>query len=456
VGAPAAIGAGSVLLTVGLIDGRTGTHVSGAITLFLGIWIEIQRRRDRPQPLLLLALASIGVSIAVFFGDRTAVVGVLPVYSLLTFVGLFTLARPVAVRFAVWCCMLAVVSATKLIPDPVGLEIPMVVVSMVTTFGAGFWLISRADDTLADEERDLTEALGAKDRLLGYEQAIATCSQALLGNAANPVPIALEALRAALDAETVYLCVNVDDPAMGPSFEIVDSSAEAAVKARHSGVRRPWSEWPEAHQLLSRGSAYRYRDDQGRDLMGVPVFDGDVWIGALGLRGSDPGDWSAEAVKLLSTAAPLLATYWERESTRLRLEDLVRSKDRFLASVSHEIRTPLSAVLGFAELLKSSDTSHTRDELTEILGLIAAESQDMADMIEDLLVGARAEMGTVSVHAETVYLRSQAEAAVVGLRSLSNKKIDVIGGPGKAWADPGSDRFCATFLPTPSATAATR
>ena len=48
----------------------------------------------------------------------------------------------------------------------------------------------------------------------------------------------------------------------------------------------------------------------------------------------------------------------EVKQAHRRLEELVRSKDQFLASVSHELRTPLTAVLGFAELLQ--------DETSEI------------------------------------------------------------------------------------------
>ncbi len=169
--------------------------------------------------------------------------------------------------------------------------------------------------------------------------------------------------------------------------------------------------------------------------IGVPIFRGSSWLGALGVQGKDTDGWSVDAPKLLFAAAPLLATYWERENARLHLEDLVRSKDRFLASVSHEIRTPLAAVLGFAEVLKSSNGSQTQAELTEMLEMIATESQDMADLIEDLLVGARADDGTILVQPSTVYLRSQAEAAVVALRSLHEKQVTVTGAPGKSWAD---------------------
>lgn len=139
---------------------------------------------------------------------------------------------------------------------------------------------------------------------------------------------------------------------------------------------------------------------------------------------------------MLQVAAPMLATFWERETTRQRLEELVQSKDRFVASVSHELRTPLSAVLGFAEELRANASTFQPHESTEILELIAEQSRDMADMVEDLLVAARADIGTISIYPQEVFLRSQAEAAVVALGSTGLTSVKVVGAPGRAWADP--------------------
>lgn len=143
---------------------------------------------------------------------------------------------------------------------------------------------------------------------------------------------------------------------------------------------------------------------------------------------------------MLEVAAPMLGTFWEREMTRRRLEELVESKDRFVASVSHELRTPLTAVLGFAEELKANASSFRPEELADMLKLIADQSQEMAHMVEDLLVSARVDIGKVSIHTQDVYLRSQAEAVLAGLTSVDGKEIEVVGGRGKVWADPSRTR----------------
>jgi signal transduction histidine kinase len=173
----------------------------------------------------------------------------------------------------------------------------------------------------------------------------------------------------------------------------------------------------------------------------VPVFTNGEWSGTVGFVDIEGRtDWSAEAVRMLEVTAPMLGNFWEREMTRRRLEELVQSKDRFVATVSHELRTPLSAVLGFAEELANHSTTFEPHEATEILELIADQSRDMADMVEDLLVAARADLGTVSIHPDEVYLRSQAEAALVAIGSTGPTTVVVVGGPGRAWADPARSR----------------
>jgi signal transduction histidine kinase len=85
------------------------------------------------------------------------------------------------------------------------------------------------------------------------------------------------------------------------------------------------------------------------------------------------------------------------------LEDLVKAKDQFIATVSHELRTPLTAVLGLTQELRSGRVD-TEAERSELLALVAAQSTEVAHLVEDLLVGARADIGTVTVHPEPIDL----------------------------------------------------
>jgi signal transduction histidine kinase len=92
-----------------------------------------------------------------------------------------------------------------------------------------------------------------------------------------------------------------------------------------------------------------------------------------------------------------VADITELKRIQSELEEMNRSKDRFVASVSHELRTPLAAVVGFAnELVDHPDMFHP-EERVDLLRLVRDEAQEVANIIEDLLVAARADMDAVVV-----------------------------------------------------------
>jgi signal transduction histidine kinase/PAS domain-containing protein len=300
----------------------------------------------------------------------------------------------------------------------------------------------------AVEER-LARAVESNERLLAFEKALTACSRALLlGVGEDALEVALQSLREAMAADRAYLTINVEDPELGHAFRVVNSASKPEFDPDEwLGRVVPWSKYPMATEPLARGEVFEHlptgEEGEGwnRSLLSVPIFSNGQWSGNVGFINIGRRTvWSDEAVRMLQVAAPMLGNFWERELTRKRLEELVQSKDQFVASISHELRTPLSAVLGFAEELRDHTASFQPHEATEILELIAEQSRDMADMVEDLLVAARADIGTVTIHADVVYLRAQAEVAVASLGSEGDNTIDVVGGPGKAWADPTRTR----------------
>jgi signal transduction histidine kinase len=97
--------------------------------------------------------------------------------------------------------------------------------------------------------------------------------------------------------------------------------------------------------------------------------------------------------------------------SNIELERLMRAKDEFIASVSHELRTPLTAVVGFARKLSESPNEFGPDESAALTRIIAEQSGDVAAIIDDLLVAARADIGRVRVLTERVDLRAEIRAA---------------------------------------------
>lgn len=85
------------------------------------------------------------------------------------------------------------------------------------------------------------------------------------------------------------------------------------------------------------------------------------------------------------------------EQLSVEKDRLLTDKDRFVASVSHELRTPLTAVVGMAHTLADSADYLTGDEQREFVAHIVEQSEDLAALVDDLLVAARASSGHLSL-----------------------------------------------------------
>jgi len=120
-------------------------------------------------------------------------------------------------------------------------------------------------------------------------------------------------------------------------------------------------------------------------------------------------------------------------------EELVRSKDQLIASVSHEIRTPLSSIVGFAELLREAGDL-SREERQEMIELVAQESADLTNIVDDLLVAAKSDLGRLELASVPVDLRAQAAQAVEGIDSGRSRIISIPSATVRCLGDPARVR----------------
>ena len=126
----------------------------------------------------------------------------------------------------------------------------------------------------------------------------------------------------------------------------------------------------------------------------------------------------------------------ELEEANRKLEELVASKTDFVASVSHELRTPLTSVIGFAELLMDSSSEFDREQRHDLLGAIADQGYELANIVEDLLVAARSEMGDLNVCQVSVNLKAQTAQVLESMRNEEARSVDIEGDAQFVLADP--------------------
>ena len=113
-------------------------------------------------------------------------------------------------------------------------------------------------------------------------------------------------------------------------------------------------------------------------------------------------------------------TVAEAHAAQLRAELADRAKDEFLALVSHEIRNPLNAILGWTQLLRTSN----RDEALISQGITAIErsAKTQARLIEDLLDFSRIATGQLHVDMSPVEISSVVEASVSAALPMAESK----------------------------------
>ena len=86
------------------------------------------------------------------------------------------------------------------------------------------------------------------------------------------------------------------------------------------------------------------------------------------------------------------------EATNLQLRDLDEAKSRFFANISHELRTPLTLIAGPIEKLRKNSIITRDTELSQLVGIMEANSLRLLKLINNLLALVR----SVSKESESV------------------------------------------------------
>lgn len=423
----------------------------GPVTLTL--WAVVVARSEKPNsiPLVLAAMWFIGslVVIEVLFGvditsfDFTTTFGLMMLFAVLA--GTLSMgnrlvwAGGLAGAVAAWVVTIGVLNG-----DPVD---AMGVRSIIAIAGVIFTTALVAE--LYDQ---LSVSIRAHDRARRLQNAVATCSEALL---VHPDAFALhEAVRAvfeATDADYAYVdrTITFDGE---PGWEIVASAARGIDESGSDWQRGRYSLIPTTYTALLAGDASVIRTSNlsgterkiyaGDNILSelcVPIFVGKHFRGSIGfVEYSEDRNWTDDEIQTLWRAADMVGAYWKRHDDAQALKTSNESKDKLLASVSHEIRTPLTAIVGLSEEIVANRSRMEPDELDELSAIIAVQSRELAELVEDLLVASRADFGNLSIRPESIDIRDQMNSVLDGLRESNptNKLVSFSGDSATAWADP--------------------
>jgi two-component system sensor histidine kinase BarA len=104
----------------------------------------------------------------------------------------------------------------------------------------------------------------------------------------------------------------------------------------------------------------------------------------------------------------------------LRLYEMNKLKDDFLATMSHELRTPLNSILGFSDILARSD--NISDKQKRFVRNIQTSGNNLMAMINDLLDLAKIESGRMEIQVVECSLSDLIERQAGSLNPLAEKK----------------------------------
>jgi signal transduction histidine kinase len=189
-----------------------------------------------------------------------------------------------------------------------------------------------------------------------------------------------------------------------PRVLLVNDRAQALVDRFPDADDGTTPEFAKAmHQVLS--TVVRERSLEGSTTYHVEATDETFLV-----------SWRAADTSLGHMIFSIVDVTAQEQSARA-LTDQIRARDQFVATVSHELRTPLTGAMGLLEILDGPDVGD-ETERRALLRTALDQTRDMADIIQDLLVAARADSGGLTIVPERLDTRAVVTSALVGIEPM--------------------------------------
>lgn len=328
------------------------------------------------------------------------------------------------------------VTTSALIPQPNAVDPQLISAVAFVMFATLLLFLVGVVALTLQRSRDLTA------NRLHHEKALRIAAQKLLAEPGESgLTEALEAIRDATGSDVAFVAENKGDAKTGPAALVkqVSRGSGSPTASRAEEWTLPYLAHVEVAKKLADGETVRMDGAFAEALaegterfyaLAVPIFVSGEWQGFLGIaRQTADGDEPQPNLRTLETIAAMIGASLERQAARNRLEEMIKSKDQFLASVSHEIRTPLTSVLGFASVMKEDPDQMSSEEGREMIALIEQQALEVSDLVEDLLVAARAEIDAINIHKMHVSLAEEIQSVLSARLGEQQSDIFVAASP---------------------------
>ncbi|MGH9466881.1 MAG: ATP-binding protein [Terriglobales bacterium] len=110
------------------------------------------------------------------------------------------------------------------------------------------------------------------------------------------------------------------------------------------------------------------------------------------------------------------------EQRNREVEQLLRTRERFIAAISHELRTPLNAIMGFSGLLRECAQGEWTDKQRRFLDNIESGGRHLVGLINEMLDLARIDAGQLTLNLSPLELAQAEHTAAGDLEPMAREK----------------------------------
>jgi len=294
--------------------------------------------------------------------------------------------------------------------------------------------------------RDITERKLLENELKRKEKvitAVAMSIKALLENRNyfEAIETCFEMLGKATEVDRVYLFKNdYDELGLGKSSQVLEWCSETCIpqidnpalqNIPFDKMGKLFMEGKAFYCLVSGMEQGKLRQRlESQDILSVikfPIYVRGKFWGCVGFDECKyERHWSEADFSILSAFANSV----ERAIQRSLLEEelvIARraaeaaniAKSNFLANMSHEIRTPMNGILGFLQLLESTEIN---EEQKEFIQIMKGSTDTLLNVINDILDISKIEAGMIELESIPFDLPAAVEAVVMPLILRAREK----------------------------------
>lgn len=280
--------------------------------------------------------------------------------------------------------------------------------------------------------------LAIRQRLLALSAGAAVDVEEMLGRAAVLIQEALGAekvdvfLHDAARAALVAAGMSSTDLARREGQLGLDV-LPLAEGGRFVAVFQTGTAYRTGHAERDRRELHRLRADLGvRSSMAVPLVVQEERVGVLAAASTQPAAFSAEDLRTLELLAGITGVILERARLRgaqaeaARLEEIVRARADFVATVSHDLQTPLTAIRAGLGLLEESARDKLDPDERAVLDTARHNVERLRFRINDLLAANQLEAGTLDLEHTALDLRAITLRALEVLQPLLREKAQAL------------------------------